>query len=79
MKKAQHQRQVGRIYDHLMKLASTQELTVEERTDDAERIFRVVSRVTHFQVLGNQRMTAKARREIDTQVVLNVGAILEVL
>ena len=79
MKKAMKDRQLVRIYDHLAKLASTQEMTVEERQADADRIFRVVSRVTHFQVVGNQRMTAKARAEIDRQVVLNVGAILEVL
>lgn len=46
---------------------------------DAEIIFRVISRITHFQEKGEQRRTKKSRREIDAQIIANVGEALRVL
>ena len=46
---------------------------------DAETIFRVISRITHFQEKGEQRRTKKSRREIEAQVVANIGEALRVL
>lgn len=53
--------------------------SVREWQPDAERIFRVISRTSHHQELGEQRRSAKSRKAMDALIIENVTAALAVL
>lgn len=46
---------------------------------EAERIFRVISRVTHATVAGEQRRSKRGREQMDRLVRVNVGHAIRVL
>lgn len=75
MRKAEKDAAIDRLYSKLVKQGEAR--AVARR--NAERVFRVVSRVTHAQVVGDQRETKPARAAIDAQVLVNVGHALRVL
>mgnify|MGYP006908219308 CR=1 FL=1 len=53
--------------------------SVSDRKTAANDIFRVISRISHSQVPGDQRKTKKSRAEIDAQIAANVKSALRVL
>lgn len=76
MRAAQKAKQVARIAHRLEYLHGG---TAQEWQDAAARTFRVISRVSHAVIQGDQGKTAKSRTEADALVVAMVTEALKVL
>lgn len=84
MTKAEKEAQIARIEKKLRKTTLEKyEVVCNPAAMDfipmATTVFKVISRITHSQVSGDQRKTKKSRADIDAQIVKNVGDALKVL
>jgi hypothetical protein len=81
MTKNEKQAQINRISRKLWQTEANRggSRATEHVETTASHMFRMISRITHAQVAGDQRRTKRSRAAIDEQIIANVGHAIRVL